>query len=152
MRQSQTHPDQRAAANHVSYNDIGFEPMDLSDMFLDASSIALSVEEREGCFVMTPIIDHDEAYAPSTGDCTCCLPTKPDHRKPVHRQPVLASLARGRCSARYQNRSRDQMLARGTSILLSSICVAATTPNTCTTPALPGLPFLQQKEHRSVDR
>jgi len=70
---------QRAAANRVSYDDIGFEPMDLSDMFLDASSVALSVEEREGCFVMTAIIDHDEAYAPSTGDCTCCLPTNRDH-------------------------------------------------------------------------
>lgn len=70
---------QRTAANHVSYNDIGFEPVDLSDMFLDASSIALSVKEREGCFVMTARIDHDEAHAPSTGDCTGCLPTKPDH-------------------------------------------------------------------------
>lgn len=36
-----------------------------------------------------------------------CLQS-PTTEKPVHPQPVLASLARDRWSARYQNRSRDQ--------------------------------------------
>ena len=70
---------QRAATNNVSLDFIDFEPMNPDEMFLGATSVELSVEEREGCFVMTARIDHDEVYGPPTGHCKCCLPTNRDH-------------------------------------------------------------------------
>lgn len=70
---------QRATAHYAPPDFIDFESLNLDDMFLGATSVELSTEERAGSFIMTAIIDHDEAYAHSPGDCPYCQPTKPDH-------------------------------------------------------------------------
>ena len=69
---------QRAATNNVSLDFIDCVTLNHDKMILGSTSIELSVEEREGCLVMTARIDHDEVYGPSTGHCKCCLPTNRD--------------------------------------------------------------------------
>lgn len=72
---------QRAGANSISCDDIGFEPvgLGLDERFLGASSVELSVHEDEFGFVMTAVIDHDEIVPHPTGCPLCCPPINRDH-------------------------------------------------------------------------